>query len=90
MGVIDLFRDIVGSRQKDEEILGTIVERPTVVENEGSSPQVLVFRLDSRPDLVFHQVVRALAPERKRGDRVRVHCHVNGDDTALVEWIEKA
>jgi beta-galactosidase len=44
----------------------------------------------SRPDLVFHQTVRALAAQRRRGDRVRVHCQVRADGVAVVDWLEKA
>ncbi len=90
MSVIDRLRSIGGRGQKNEEILGTIVEGPTVVAGHDSSPDTLVFRLDARPELKFRQMMRALSSERKRGDRVRVHCHVNGDGTALVDWIEKA
>ena len=90
MGIADLFKSIVGGKQQqEEEIVGVILEGPTPVESGDSSPRTLVFRLDSRPDLVFHQVERALAPTRKRGDRVKVHCHMDGKGTAIVEWIEK-
>jgi hypothetical protein len=90
MGITDLFRGVFGEKQHEEEITGVIVEGPALVENGDSLPGVLVFRLDSRPDLIFHQVVKALVPDRKRGDKVRVHCRMNGDDTALVDWVERA
>ena len=90
MGVLDVFRKIGGDGGQDQEIVGTIVEGPTPAGNGGSSPQVLVFRLDTRPDLEFRQVVSPLAAKRRRGDRVKVHCRLNGKGVVTVDWIEKA
>ena len=90
MAISDLFRSVFGEKQHEEEIAGVIVENPATVESADASSQVLVFRLDSRPDLVFHQPIRPLAPEHKRGDRVKVHCRLDGVGTALVDWIEAA
>ncbi len=90
MGVLDVFRKIGGDGGQDEEIVGSIVEGPTPAGSAESSPQVLVFRLDSRPDLEFRQIVSPLAPRRLRGDRVKVHCRLNGKSVVTVDWIEKA
>lgn len=89
MGLVELIRSIVGDGTREEEIVGTIVEGPSVEKNGNASDGVLVFRLDSRPDLEFRQEIRPLAPTRQRGDRVKVHCTVTGDDKAIVAWIEK-
>lgn len=90
MAIANLFKGVFGGNQRDEEVLGTIVDGPSLVEAADSSAQLLVFRLDSRPGLEFHQPVRPLATEHKRGDRVRVHCHQDGVGTALVDWVERA
>ena len=89
MAISDLIRGVFGAKQRDEEITGTIVDKPAIVEAKDST-QVLVFKLDSRPDLVFHQPITALASDHKRGDRVKVHCHLDGTGTAVVDWVEGA
>jgi len=90
VGVFDVFKRKGGNGPKDQEIVGSIVEGPTPVKSDDSAPAVLVFRLDSRPDLEFRQVASPLAPKRRRGDRVKVHCRLNDGNVATVDWVEKA
>jgi hypothetical protein len=91
MAISDLFKGVFGEKKAREEVIvGEIVEGPALLESADSSPKALVFRLDSRPDLVFHQPVRPLATEHKLGDRVKVHCHPDGLGKALVDWVERA
>ncbi len=93
MSVFDAVKGVLGDRRdkrKSEEIVGRLVENPKVVEREGASERMLVFHLDSRPDVEFRQVDRALASKRKRGDRVKVHCRMTGDGVADVDWMEVA
>jgi hypothetical protein len=90
MSIMDLVRDITGNKQKDEVILGTIIDKPTAIAEGDASSEILVFRLDTLPETVFYQVVSALSADRKRGDRVRVHYHVDGGGKALVDWVEQA
>ncbi len=90
MGVFDVFRRIGRDGGQDQVIVGSILEGPTPVESEGSSREVIAFRLDSRPDLEFRQVVSPLAPKRRRGDRVKVHCHLDSESVVTVDWVEKA
>lgn len=91
MAISDLFRGVLGgAKEREEEITGVIIEGPALVEDADATQEVLVFRLDTRPDLVFHQPVRPLATEHKRGDRVKVHCHPDGVGTVLVDWVERA
>ncbi len=91
MSVFDAVKGVLGSKgdkRKSEEIVGTLVENPKVVDQAGTAEKILVFHLDSRPDVEFHQVDRALATKRKRGDRVKVHCRLNGDGIADVDYME--
>ncbi len=88
MDIAGLLKRFVGKAQPSQEIVGHIVEGPTVVD-DGSSPAVQVFRLDSRPELEFRQVVSSLAATRRRGDRVKVHCRLDGAGVAFVECVEK-
>ncbi len=90
MGMLDSFKKIGGGKQQDLEIVGTIVEGPTPAGDGSTDKYTVVFRLDTRPDLEFRQVVSALAPKRRRGDRVKVHCRLNGSKVVTVEWVEKA
>jgi hypothetical protein len=46
------------------------------------------FQLNGRPGLAFRQELRPLAPELHRRDRVRVHYHPDGEDVAVVDWVE--
>jgi hypothetical protein len=71
------------------EVLGVITEGPSVMAG-ATTPMVHVFRLNSRPELEFRQVVSPLSASRRRGDRVRVRYWVNPDGTATVDRIEKA
>ncbi len=89
MGIVGLFRRMARREPETQEILGVITEGPTVMAG-AATPTVQVFRLDSRPDLEFRQAVSPLLASRRRGDRVRVRCWVNGDGTATVDRIEKA
>ncbi len=92
MSVFDSVKGVLGDRRgraKSEEIVGTLVENPKLVEGARDSERVLVFHLDSRPDLEFRQVDRALATKRRRGDRVKVHCRVSSS-VADVDWLENA
>ncbi len=93
MSVFDAVKGVLrdrGDKRKSEEIVGNLVENPKVVERDGSAERVLVFHLDSRPDVEFHQIDRALASKRRRGDRVKVHCRMTGDGVADVDWMEVA
>ncbi len=93
MGVFDAVKGVLGDRKdkrKSEEVVGRLIENPKVVEREGTAERILVFHLDSRPDVEFRQVDRALASKRRRGDEVKVHCRMNGDGVAEVDWMELA
>jgi hypothetical protein len=91
LSIADLIKRVSGrSGSPAQEVVGSIVDPPTVSHDGPGGTDVLVFRLDSRPDLVFRQPVRALAGSHKRGDRVKVNCRPDGNGTAVVEWIEKA
>lgn len=93
MSVFDTVKGVLGDRRdrrKSEEIVGTLVDNPKLVEGVGTAEGILVFHLDSRPDLEFRQADPSLATKRRRGDRVKVHCQVTGDGVADVEWMEVA
>ncbi len=89
MSMFGVFKRMSGSG-KEQEIVGSIVEEPSLIQENSVGPATLVFRLDSRPDLVFHHPVSPLAARRRRGDRVKVHCKLNGGNVVQVDWIEKA
>ena len=86
MSIKDLFTGIVDRRPQPMEIVGTIVDGPTVVEGRDASRQTLVFRVDAQPDLEFRQEVTPLTVKHRRGDRVRIHYQVNGNGVATVDW----
>jgi hypothetical protein len=90
MRVFDLLKSVIGNDRVEHELVGTIVEGPTTVGNDGSADQILVFRLDSRPDIEFHQEDRPLASRRRRGDRVLVHYSMDEGGVAKVSWMESA
>ena len=89
MGIGDMFRGKSQQKKLDEVIEGVIVAAPTTLSTGGSDMKTMIFRLDSRPDLEFRQPITPLAAVRHRGERVKVHCHVNGDGSAQVVWVEK-
>ena len=92
--IMDWVKGKVGAGGKPEdEVIGTIIARAMVpglnTNGDHSSSDTLTFRLDSRPDLEFRQAARALVPVRQRGDRVKVYCHIEGNGTATVRWVER-
>ncbi len=82
------FRRSNDVRGQEQAIEGAIIDVPTTTSEEGQ-PSTLRFHLDSRPDLEFWQVDSPLTPRRRRGDRVRVHCRLNGSSTVKAEWVER-
>ncbi len=91
MTVLEFLRSIIGSNgHREEVIVGVITEGPIMVKSDGSPSEILIFRLDSCPELEFHQAVRPLSPQRKTGDRVKVHYEKVSDRLAMVDWVERA
>ena len=90
MGIVGRIRSAIVGGSRTREMVGTIVEGPILVKTVSASRSKLVFRLDRQPELEFRQVVGPLTPERRSGDRIRVHYRIDGDGIALVEWTERA
>jgi hypothetical protein len=67
-----------------------ILDAPVVIREGDSTTEFLVFHLDSQPDLEFRQMVRALASVHQKGEKVRVHYHVDSSGVAQVDWTERA
>ena len=89
MGLGSLLKKIGGEKQPVEQIIeGCLVDAPTLVKDPAYQGGIYVFRLDSRPDLEFRQERTFLTPERKKGERLKVHCQIR-DGVAQVSWIEK-
>lgn len=86
MSLFDIFHKVVSHEPGETLIEGTIVEGPSCV-SDGDG-QTIHFRLDSKPDLEFRQILSPLAPDRRRGDHVRVHYRLDGP-VADVEWVER-
>lgn len=87
MSILSFFRGVIGAEDPTAYVEGTITESNNEVDVATTS-RILTFRLDSCPDLSFRQEVSALAPDRRRGDRVRVHYRLIGP-VADVQWVEK-
>ncbi len=89
MGSEDLVRRTAGHLEEpNREATGTIVHRPILSRGVATEGDVVIYRLDSAPELVFRQTVGHLAAHRKRGDRVRISYRLNGGNTAIVDWVE--
>jgi hypothetical protein len=88
MGFVDFVKNRFSGEVPQREAVGTIVEGPTSLDQRGEFGSVLCFRLDTLPDVEFHQVVSPLAPVRKKGDRVKVHYHEDKGGDAVVDWCE--
>jgi len=88
MSIMSFVRSVIGAESPTTYVEGTIVEEPTKADGEGPTFRAVTFRLDTCPDLRFRQELSALAPERRRGERVRVHYRMRGP-TADVQWVEK-
>lgn len=88
MGIGGLLKGILGGGQSASmEAEGSLIAKPEVVEREGS-PRIMVFRLDTMPDLEFHQEISPLAAEHHKGDQVKVHYQLVGG-IGQVEWVER-
>lgn len=93
MGIMGFLRGVIGAEEPTTYVEGTIVDGPTVegptaVGGERRARRVVTFRLDTCLQVRFRQVVSALAPERRRGERVRVHYLMRGP-VAEVQWVER-
>ena len=88
MSLLSFVRSVIGVEEPTIYVEGAIVEAPRPVDGKDAADETVVFRLDSRPDLEFRQVRSALAAERRRGERVRVHYRGVGP-VVDVQWIEK-
>lgn len=88
MSLLSFLREVIGSEEPTTYVEGAIVEGPTNVEGDGGTDRSVVFGLDTCPEVRFQQVRSALAPERRRGERVRVHYWMRGP-IADVQWVEK-
>ena len=89
MSLFGAVRGALGDRKdKSEAIEGTLVDNPKLVDGDGAAGRILVFHLDSRPDLEFREVDRPLVTKHRRGDRVKVHCRLAGNGVADVDWME--
>lgn len=88
MSIMQFLRGVIGSEEPTICVEGTIVEGPAKVESEGATTRSVVFRLDTCPQIQFQQAFSALAPERRQGERVRVHYRMNGP-IADVQWLER-
>ena len=87
MSIMSFLRSLVGTEEPTTYVEGTITESDTRADGP-SANRIVAFRLDSSPDLTFQQQLSALAPDRHRGDRVRVHYRLVGS-IADVQWVEK-
>ena len=89
MGLGSLFKKLSGEKQVVEQVIeGALLDAPALVKDPAYQGGLYVFRLDSRPELEFRQERTFLTPERKKGERIRVHCQVN-DGVAQVSWVER-
>jgi hypothetical protein len=88
MGIANLLKGIVRRPAPLLEIEGTIAEGPTVVEGKGTSHEIVVFRLNTNPDLEFRQELGPLSIHHRHGDRVRVQYQKEDTGVARVNWIE--
>ena len=90
LSIADVFKRVAGGRHGTPvvEVVGSIIDQPVVVRDSGNGAEALVFHLDSRRELEFRQPVSALSASHKRGERVKVTCHLEGG-VAIVDWIEK-
>jgi hypothetical protein len=88
MSLMSFLRGVVGAEEPTTYVEGTIVDGPDQVDGDGTSNRTVVFRLDTCPEIRFRQVLSALAPERRRGERVRVHYRMAGP-IADVQWLER-
>ena len=94
MGVLEVLKRLVGAGEREEGMVGTLVEGPTPVRlaKRDGEPwrEVLAFRLDTRPELEFRQVAGPLTAKHRVGDRVRVRYRQVGAGVATVEWVERS
>ncbi len=89
MGIGSLLKKFSGEKQPVEQIVeGALIETPTLVKDPAYQGGLIVFHLDTRPELEFRQERTFLTPDRKKGEHLKVHCQIS-DGVARVSWIEK-
>jgi len=90
MGLGKLVQRIAGKGQPvEQEIVGTLLSDPVLVRDGDVRAGEFSFHLDSAPDLEFRQERTFLTPDRKKGERIKVHYRLN-HGVARVSWVEKA
>lgn len=88
MGFVSFLRGVMRAEDPTTYVEGTIVDAPTRIDADGAADRVFTFRLDTCPELQFRHALSAIASERRRGERVRVHYRMAGK-VADVHWVEK-
>lgn len=68
MSIADLFHNVLGHHDTSEEVVGTIVDKPVLRDNDKATGEIVSFHLDSRPEVEFRQELSPLTPTHHPGD----------------------